>query len=37
MGPIRLERGYVLDRRKDEDGNYMEESGRWEFAIGGAF
>ncbi len=37
MGPIRLERGYVLDRRKDEDGNYIEDSGRWEFAIGGAF
>ncbi len=31
MGPIRLERGYILDPREDE------EDGRWEFAIGGAF
>ncbi len=31
MGPLRLERGYILDSREDED------SGRWEFSIGGAF
>lgn len=31
LGPIRLERGYILDRKKGES------SGRWEFAIGGAF
>ncbi|MFP3980923.1 MAG: outer membrane protein assembly factor BamA [Desulfobacterales bacterium] len=31
MGPIRLERGYILDPREGED------DGRWEFAIGGAF
>lgn len=31
LGPIRLERGYILDRRKGED------SGRWEFSIGGVF
>lgn len=31
LGPIRLERGYILDRRKGED------SGRWEFSIGGFF
>lgn len=37
LGPLRLERGYILDRKKDEDGNYIEDSGRWEFAIGGAF
>ncbi|MBS3732231.1 MAG: outer membrane protein assembly factor BamA [Desulfobacterales bacterium] len=37
MGPIRLERGYILDRKKNEQGEYIEDSGRWEFAIGGAF
>lgn len=37
MGPIRLERGYVLDRRKNEQGEYIEDSGRWEFSMGGAF
>ena len=31
LGPIRLERGYILDRKEDED------TGRWEFSIGGAF
>ncbi|MCF8025382.1 MAG: outer membrane protein assembly factor BamA [Desulfobacteraceae bacterium] len=31
LGPLRLERGYILDRKEGED------SGRWEFAIGGAF
>ena len=31
LGPIRLERGYILDR---EEG---EPSGRWEFSIGGVF
>ncbi|MFP4649488.1 MAG: outer membrane protein assembly factor BamA [Desulfobacterales bacterium] len=31
MGPLRLERGYILDRKEGED------SGRWEFSIGGAF
>ena len=31
LGPIRLERGYILDRRKGEP------SGRWEFSIGGIF
>lgn len=31
LGPIRLERGYILDRREGED------SGRWEFSIGGTF
>lgn len=31
MGPLRLERGYILDRKDGED------SGRWEFSIGGAF
>ncbi|MFW6052769.1 MAG: outer membrane protein assembly factor BamA [Desulfosalsimonas sp.] len=37
LGPLRLERGYILDRKKDEEGNYIEDSGRWEFAIGGTF
>ncbi len=37
MGPIRLERGYILDRKKNAQGEYIEDSGRWEFAIGGAF
>jgi outer membrane protein insertion porin family len=37
LGPIRLERGYVLDRRKNEQGEYIEDSGRWEFSMGGAF
>ncbi len=31
LGPIRLERGYILDRKEGED------SGRWEFSIGGVF
>ncbi len=31
LGPIRLERGYILDKKEGED------DGRWEFAIGGAF
>ena len=31
MGPIRLERGHILDRREGEP------SGRWEFSIGGMF
>lgn len=31
VGPIRLERGYILDRREGEG------SGRWEFSIGGMF
>ncbi len=31
MGPLRLERGYILDRKPGED------SGRWEFNIGGSF
>ena len=38
MGPIRLERGYILDRKKDPvTGEYIEKKGRWEFSIGGAF
>lgn len=37
LGPMRLERGYILDRRKDDEGHYIEDSGRWEFAIGGAY
>ncbi|MGM0453622.1 MAG: outer membrane protein assembly factor BamA [Thermodesulfobacteriota bacterium] len=37
LGPIRLERGYILDRKKNAEGEYIEDSGRWEFAIGGAF
>ena len=32
MGPIRLERGYILDPEEDEDSN-----GRWEFAMEAAF
>ncbi|MFO8048072.1 MAG: BamA/TamA family outer membrane protein, partial [Desulfosudaceae bacterium] len=32
MGPIRLERGYILDPREGEDS-----SGRWEFTMGTAF
>ncbi|MEW6076535.1 MAG: outer membrane protein assembly factor BamA [Thermodesulfobacteriota bacterium] len=32
MGPIRLERGYILDAKDGEDS-----SGRWEFSIGTAF
>jgi len=32
MGPIRLERGYILDPRSDEDSG-----GRWEFSMGSAF
>lgn len=31
MGPLRLERGYILDRKPGEG------SGRWEFTVGGAF
>jgi len=31
MGPLRLERGHILDRKEGED------SGRWEFSIGGSF
>lgn len=31
MGPLRLERGYVIDRQPGED------SGRWEFSMGGTF
>jgi outer membrane protein insertion porin family len=31
MGPIRIERGHVLDRREGED------EGRWEFTMGGSF
>ncbi|GBC60057.1 outer membrane protein assembly factor BamA [Desulfonema ishimotonii] len=31
MGPIRIEYGYILDRKDNE------ESGRWEFAMGSAF
>jgi len=31
LGPIRLERGYIIDRQEGE------ASGRWEFSIGGAF
>ncbi|WP_035257992.1 outer membrane protein assembly factor BamA [Desulfatirhabdium butyrativorans] len=31
MGPIRLEYGYVLDRKENESG------GRWEFTMGSAF
>ncbi|NOY69342.1 MAG: outer membrane protein assembly factor BamA [Deltaproteobacteria bacterium] len=37
MGPIRLERGYILDRKKNAAGEYIENKGRWEFSIGGAF
>ncbi len=32
MGPIRLERGYILDPQDDESS-----SGRWEFTMGAAF
>jgi outer membrane protein insertion porin family len=32
MGPIRLERGYILDAKEGEDS-----SGRWEFSMGTAF
>ena len=32
IGPIRLERGHILDPEEDEDG-----SGRWEFSIGASF
>jgi len=31
MGPLRLERGNIIDQQEDED------SGRWEFSIGGSF
>ncbi|MFO7559648.1 MAG: outer membrane protein assembly factor BamA [Desulfobacterales bacterium] len=31
MGPIRIERGHILDRREGEG------DGRWEFTMGGAF
>jgi outer membrane protein insertion porin family len=31
MGPIRIERGHILDRREGEG------SGRWEFTMGGSF
>ncbi len=31
MGPLRLERGYILDPQPDEG------SGRWEFSMGGSF
>lgn len=32
MGPIRIENGYILDRKEGEDGG-----GRWEFTMGTAF
>lgn len=32
MGPIRIENGYILDPREDEDSG-----GRWEFSMGSAF
>ena len=32
IGPIRLERGYILDPKEGEDSN-----GRWEFTMGAAF
>ncbi|ACL03484.1 outer membrane protein assembly complex, YaeT protein [Desulfatibacillum aliphaticivorans] len=32
VGPIRLERGYIIDPQGDEDSD-----GRWEFTMGGAF
>jgi len=32
MGPIRLEYGWILDPRRDEDGG-----GRWEFSVGTLF
>lgn len=32
IGPIRIERGYILDPKEDENGG-----GRWEFTMGSAF
>ena len=32
IGPIRIENGYILDPRNNED-----RSGRWEFSMGSAF
>jgi len=32
MGPIRIENGYILDRKEDEGSG-----GRWEFTMGTAF
>jgi outer membrane protein assembly complex protein YaeT len=37
FGPIRLEYGFILDRRKNSDGSYVEPLGRFVFGLGHAF
>jgi outer membrane protein assembly factor BamA len=37
FGPIRVEYGFILDRRKNSDGTYVEPLGRLVFGLGHAF
>ncbi|MFN8090769.1 MAG: BamA/TamA family outer membrane protein [Vicinamibacteria bacterium] len=37
FGPIRVEYGFILDRRKNSDGTYVEPLGRFVFGLGHAF
>jgi outer membrane protein assembly factor BamA len=37
FGPIRLEYGFILDRRKNSDGSFVEPRGRFVFGLGHAF
>ena len=37
FGPIRLEYGFILDRRQNSDGTYVEPRGRFVFGLGHAF
>lgn len=37
FGPVRLEYGFILDRRRNSDGSYVEPLGRFVFGLGHAF
>jgi outer membrane protein assembly complex protein YaeT len=37
FGPIRIEYGFILDRKKNPDGTYAEPLGRFVFGLGHAF
>jgi outer membrane protein assembly factor BamA len=37
FGPVRLEYGFILDRRQNSDGSYVEPRGRFVFGLGHAF
>jgi outer membrane protein assembly factor BamA len=37
FGPVRLEYGFILDRRRNSDGSYLEPLGRFVFGLGHAF